>query len=659
MRLTRIEIRNFRSIRHLVLDLGETTVFIGPNNAGKSAILDAVRLAMTRCWGKSGPRFRRTDVGDGPDGNGEHDLSGASVTFRAEESAPEEWPRDIVEILDRTDGTSSTGGPRSVVLRVQIGRTGEKGSFDESWELLDAAGAPVRIQDAFGETADLLWRCFPVFYLGIAREVDWVFLPRPGFWEEHLKALEIPVGLEAAADGVLERLYSRLREGDPRTWNIMRAISASNPLAWRREEHPDPFMQPDEGSALLRSIEALLDSGRSDLPGTFDRQGLAVQSLAVMNLARAFGKFLHNEMYGEKSRPVIVLEEPEAHLSPQVARLLWRHVRALPGQKIVTTHSPYFVQHVPFRDLRLVRFTGNGTEVKSLPATVSASVPELDGLDRVVQGSNCSLQYERASQTLTVRGKLGKDAYRALLTCCAGHGRRRELEGVLRDLRDRSSRYVSDDELRSLETFARRIRGEIFFAECWMIVEGPSDYQIVHALAHAMRYDLDWQGVSVIDAQNNGSPQAFAVLARAFDIPWIAVFDGDCAGKGYIEELAGRGFSEGELKDRCRLHPDGDLEAQVVKDGLGGELRNILGTLGVPGASGLADEALPDRLRKTKTGYAALLADRIRRNRRVAERAPEAFRAAIGMLPTLKTANEADRTGETAARTPGDGAASA
>ena len=90
MRLTRIEIRKFRSIRHLVLDLGETTVFIGPNNVGKTAILDAVRLATTRCWGKSEPRFRRTDIGDAPDGNGEHDLSGASITFRAEESAPEE-----------------------------------------------------------------------------------------------------------------------------------------------------------------------------------------------------------------------------------------------------------------------------------------------------------------------------------------------------------------------------------------------------------------------------------------------------------------------------------------------------------------------------------------------------------------------------------------
>lgn len=48
MRICRIEINNFRSIRHLVLDLGETTVLVGPNSAGKTVILDALRIALAR-----------------------------------------------------------------------------------------------------------------------------------------------------------------------------------------------------------------------------------------------------------------------------------------------------------------------------------------------------------------------------------------------------------------------------------------------------------------------------------------------------------------------------------------------------------------------------------------------------------------------------------
>ena len=145
------------------------------------------------------------------------------------------------------------------------------------------------------------------------------------------------------------------------------------------------------------------------------------------------------------------------------------------------------------------------------------------------------------------------------------------------------------------------MRGEIFFAERWMIVEGQADYLIVHALAQAMGYDLDEHGVSLIDAQNNGNPDTFAVLARALTIPWLAVFDGDDAGDQYVQGIRRRGFSDAELSTRCRTHGAGDLESQIVADGLAPELREILAGLGEQSASGVGDEALLGLLRKHKT----------------------------------------------------------
>jgi putative ATP-dependent endonuclease of OLD family len=47
MRITRLGISNFRSIKALDLELNETTVLIGPNNAGKTAILDAAENARS------------------------------------------------------------------------------------------------------------------------------------------------------------------------------------------------------------------------------------------------------------------------------------------------------------------------------------------------------------------------------------------------------------------------------------------------------------------------------------------------------------------------------------------------------------------------------------------------------------------------------------
>lgn len=62
MRITSLRIENFRSIKSLAIELGETTVFIGPNNAGKTAILDAIRIALTRRWGQRGTGFTEYDV---------------------------------------------------------------------------------------------------------------------------------------------------------------------------------------------------------------------------------------------------------------------------------------------------------------------------------------------------------------------------------------------------------------------------------------------------------------------------------------------------------------------------------------------------------------------------------------------------------------------
>ncbi len=178
------------------------------------------------------------------------------------------------------------------------------------------------------------------------------------------------------------------------------------------------------------------------------------------------------------------------------------------------------------------------------------------------------------------------------------------------------------------------MRGEIFFAERW-IVEGQADYLILHALAQTMDYNLDQHGVAVIDAQNNGNPATFAALARALDIPWLAVFDGDEAGQGFVQAIAKRGFSEEELKKRCRKHPAGDLEAQLVADGLGPELREVLAALDIQDTDRLNNKDLVERLRKRKTAYAAEFATRVRRDADLAQPAPEAFRAAIEQLRGL------------------------
>ena len=636
MRVTRIEIRNFRSIRHLAVDLGKTTVFVGPNNAGKTAILDALRIALTRRWGQRGTGFTEYDVHLASDTDNPKDSPGVCIEIHMQESEPGEWPAGLVEDLEQIWQLDLHTGLHSIILRTRCSWSEDSGAFEPSWEFLNAAREPLGGRGARRVNLERFWRYLPVFYLSALRNVGDEFSPRSQFWGRLLKALEIPAGLESRALRVLDLLNRRLLRADPRLQEIAETLSGTTRIAARdREGGLDLRMVPLKMWDLLSQAEIILRNEPDSAWLPLGRQGQGIQSLSVIFLFQAFVEHLVRELYEQDSEPVLALEEPETHLHPQAARTLWTHVRALPGQRIITTHSPYFVQHVPFRALRLVRLTGTGTEVRSLPESFSASVPAIDGLDAVVARSNGLLRYERASETLTVTGVLDERNYRALLGCCGRHERRADIEGILRDLRNRTSKYIDDDELRSLETYARRMRGEIFFAERWLLVEGQADYMVAHALAYALDYDLDSRGVSVIDVQNNGSPATFAALARALGIPWLAVFDGDNAGRQYIDAIRSRGFDNAELARRCQVHAAGDLEAQLIADGIEQELWEVLIALGFQRAANPADEVLLQRLRDNKTAYAAMLSARFRDDLDLAQRGPAAFRNAIEQLPGL------------------------
>ena len=42
--LTRLEVTNFRAFEYQPIELAPITIFVGPNNSGKSSILSAIRL---------------------------------------------------------------------------------------------------------------------------------------------------------------------------------------------------------------------------------------------------------------------------------------------------------------------------------------------------------------------------------------------------------------------------------------------------------------------------------------------------------------------------------------------------------------------------------------------------------------------------------------
>lgn len=636
MRIAKIRIENFRSIKQVDIALDETTVFIGPNNGGKTAILDAVRIALTRRWGQRGTGFTEYDMHLATDGDDPKASPGVVIEVRVEETVPNEWPDAVQQALDDIIQSDPVTGKSSITLRVSCRWDAPEACFQPEWAFLNAARQPLIGGSARRANLERFWQYLPVFYLDALRDVDDEFSPRSQFWGRLLKAMEIPPQLEGRTQKVLDLLNKKLLRADSRLAEIAGTLSGATRVAARdRDGRVDLRLVPLKSWDLLSKAEIILRNEPNWPWLPLQRHGQGVQSLSVIFLFQAFVQHLLSELYEPESSPVLALEEPETHLHPQAARTLWRHVSDLPGQKIITTHSPYFVQHVPFRDIRLVRLTENGTEVRWLPPNFSVPVPHVTPLDPVVANSLGLLTYDRGRHVLTVAGKLDQATYRALLTCYATHPDRAVIHGVLRELQEQSILYMPDDELRALETYARRIRGEIFFARRWMIVEGQAEYLLVHALARQLDYDLDEHGVSVIDAVNNGHPATFAALARALGIPWLAVLDGDDAGDRYLRAITRRDFDPAFVKQRCTILPAGNLEQQLLADGFEPELRSVLQSIGQADAHTIDPPTLESRLEDNKTAWAAELAARIDSDNTLAPRMPQPFRIAILQLRGL------------------------
>jgi putative ATP-dependent endonuclease of the OLD family len=129
MRITRVRIENFRSIKNLDIELGDTTVLIGQNNSGKTAILDAVRIALTRRWGQRGTGFTEYDVHLATEIDDPKASSGVEIELRADEQVAGDWPEALQQGLDEIVQTDPATGRSFVSLRVTCAWVASEGCF--------------------------------------------------------------------------------------------------------------------------------------------------------------------------------------------------------------------------------------------------------------------------------------------------------------------------------------------------------------------------------------------------------------------------------------------------------------------------------------------------------------------------------------------------
>jgi putative ATP-dependent endonuclease of OLD family len=124
------------------------------------------------------------------------------------------------------------------------------------------------------------------------------------------------------------------------------------------------------------------------------RHGMGTRSLAAVLTFRAYTTWRQANSKDEKVHSMLALEEPESHLHPQAQRALFFQIDDIPGQRIVSTHSPIIASQAKILQLR--HFCKNGACTKITQLHPPIEPDHALKIERMVLNTRGDLLYARA-----------------------------------------------------------------------------------------------------------------------------------------------------------------------------------------------------------------------------------------------------------------------